>query len=142
MKTTKNLILSLALIALTASSFGQLSSIKERLFHKQPNKVEYITAEYNTSESRRIENWMYDLRSWSSNRESSDAYVAPVVSSTFTVENIDVVYEEELRLENWMTNSFDCFVSEEDLTIEAWMTTPFEAAEEIEMEDWMVDTFF
>ena len=159
MKTTKNLILSIALVALATTSFGQLPSIKDRLFKKQKNQVEYITAEY-SNENSRVENWMHDLRSWSSDKASKDAYVAPVVTSSFIIENVEVVYEEELGLEIWMTNSFECSGTEdalfleawmeapfannqidESLNIENWMIIPFEVTESIEMESWMTATW-
>ena len=158
MKTTK-LILSIALVALIAlatTSFGQLSSIKERMFNKQSNEVEFITADYKSNPNTRIESWMHDLRSWSSDRSSGDTYVAPVVIYTINVENDNVVFEEELFLESWMAAPFKSSIIDEALTLEAWMTTPFEdniidenqiletwmitpfeAAEDIEMENWM-----
>ena len=143
MKTTK-LILSIALVALTTTSFGQLSSIKERLFNKQNNKVEYITAEYSNNESSRIETWMHDLHSWASNRASRTSFEAPVVTRAIFIEHVEVIYEEELGLENWMATPFECCVGDEVLSLESWMTTPFKsefAEEELCMETWMVAPF-
>lgn len=136
MKATK-IILSIALVALATTSFGQLSSIKEKLFNKQSNEVKYITADYKSNANGRIESWMHDLRSWSSDRASGDTYVAPVVIHTINIECADVVFEEELFLESWMAAPFENNLMDEALSLEAWMTTPFEAAEEIEMEHWM-----
>ena len=141
---TKNLILSIALVALTATSFGQRSSIRERLFNKSNNQVEFITADYNSDESSRIENWMHDLRSWASNKNSRDTYSAPVVTRTIFVEQADVVYEEQLGIESWMTTPFECAVAEEELGIESWMTAPFESnltEEDLYLESWMTVPF-
>ena len=155
MKTTK-LILSIALVALATTSFAQRSSFKERLFNKQNNQIEYVSAEYSNNESSRIESWMHDLHSWASNRASRDAYIAPVVTRTIVIEQADVVYEEELGMENWMATPFESTFDEEEicvetwmvspfentivdeeLILESWMTTPFEVAEVIELEEWM-----
>ena len=138
MKKTKTLILSIALVALATTSFAQLSSIKDRLFNKQSEKVVYITADYKTNETSRIESWMHDLRSWSTNRNSRDAYVAPVVAQTFIIENADVVYEEDLGMENWMTTPFDSNVAEEEISLESWMTAPFAVKQVIKVEEWML----
>lgn len=136
MKITK-FYLSIALVALATTSFGQLSSIKERLFNKQNNNVEYISAEYNRGEESKIESWMFDLRSWSTNRASRDTYVAPVVTYCINLEYADVVFEDEINLEVWMSTPFETSLVEENQSLETWMTAPFESAEFIEKEDWM-----
>ncbi len=143
MKTSKNIILSIALVALTATSFGQLSVMKDKLFNKQKNEVEYMTTEYGNKNSR-IENWMHDLRSWSSHKASRDFYTAPVVSSSFIIENTEVIYEDEIGLENWMANTFEWSIADEELCLEAWMITPFESNdldESLEIENWMTAPF-
>ena len=141
---TKNLILGIALVALTATSFGQRSSIKERLFNKQNNQVEYSTADYSMNETSRIESWMHDVRSWASNRISRDTYKTPAVSQTIFVERIEVIYEDELHLESWMATPFESSIAEEEINLESWMATPFEssiAEEEITIESWMTTPF-
>ena len=143
MKATK-IILSIALVALATTSFGQLSSIKEKLFNKQSNEVKYITADYKSNSNGRIESWMHDLRSWSSDRASKDTYVAPVVIHTINIESADVVFEEELFLESWMTTPFKSSVAEEELNVESWMTTPFNtniAEDRLKVESWMTIPF-
>ena len=50
MRTTK-IILSIALVALTATSFGQLS-LKERISAKRNNGVAYYTVDYTTENNR------------------------------------------------------------------------------------------
>ena len=142
MKTTK-IILSIALVALTATSFGQLSSIKDRIFSKRNTEVAYYTADYK-AESSRIENWMGDLRSWASDKISRDAYEAPEVYRTIIIEQADVVYEEELGLENWMSAPFESSVAEDELFLESWMSTPFECDvcdAELGLESWMTTPF-
>ena len=72
---TKKLTLVIALVVLAATSLGQLS-FKERLFTRNNVEVAYYTAEYKTEKSK-IENWMYDLRSWTSEKVSHEVYEAP-----------------------------------------------------------------
>ncbi|MCK4747147.1 MAG: hypothetical protein KAT15_08935 [Bacteroidales bacterium] len=123
MKTTK-IIISITLVALTVISFGQMSSVKERLFSKHNADVVYYTADYQ-AENSRIENWMFDLRSWASNKITREANEAPALYRTINVDQADVVFEEELALESWMTAPFERGIVEEALTIESWMTTPW-----------------
>ena len=158
---TKNLIICITLVALTATSFGQRSVTRERLFNKHNNQIEYITAEYNYNENSRIENWIHDLPSWVSNRAARNLYVAPAVTESFFIEQVDLVYEEQLGieswmvipfefgvveekygLESWMTTPFENSLAEEEISLDPWMTIPFESNEEIEIEDWMVSAWF
>lgn len=153
MKATK-IFLSLALVALTATSFGQ-HSFKGRFSARNHNQVAYYTADYKT-ENRRLESWMHDLRCWATEKISRDVYEAPVVDQAFVVGNAEVVYEEKLGLESWMSTPFEpgfneetvileswmsqpfeTSLGEEELSVEEWMTTPFEADNAIELEDWM-----
>ena len=142
MKTTK-IILSIALVTLTATSFGQLSNFKEKLFAKRTNTVAIYTANYTNNESR-IETWMHDLRSWASERRTNDGVEAPVVAESFVIESADVVYEETLTIENWMSAPFETDVYEEALTLESWMSVPFETGvyeEALNLESWMTSPF-
>ncbi len=123
MKTTK-LFLSIALVVLTANSFSQLS-FNDRLFSKRNNEVANYTACYNAESSK----------------VSRDAYEAPEVSSPCIIAQVEVIYEDEIALESWMTAPFETGLEEEELSIESWMTAPFEAAEEIEIEEWMTTAF-
>ena len=143
MKTTK-IFLSIALVALATTSFAQRSSIKDRLFPNNTNQIEFVTADYNITESTRIENWVHDLHSWSSSKYSRNAYEAPEVSRTIFLEQVEVVYEENLELESWMTNTFECGLCEEEIFVESWMNTPFESRlveEDLFLESWMVVPF-
>ena len=142
MKTTK-LILSIALVALTATSFGQLSNFKEKMFAKRNNTVAIYTANYTNNESR-IESWMHDLRSWASDRRTSEECSAPVVAESFVIESVDVVYEEELFTETWMSAPFETDLYEEALNLESWMSAPFETdvyEEVLVLENWMTSPF-
>ena len=143
MKTTK-LFLSIALVVLTTTSFGQFSAIKMKLFAKQTNQVEYFTADYDTNENSRIESWMHDLRSWSDNNNSRDTYEASVITRTIFIETAEIIHEEETRLESWMTTPFESGVAEEDLSMESWMVAPFESSvseDDLTLEFWMTTPF-
>ena len=98
----KNLILSIILVTLTATSFGQRSSIRERLFNTHNNHIEYITTEYSSIENSRIENWIHDIPGWVINRASRNSYVTPTVTESFFIEQVDLVYEEQLGIESFI----------------------------------------
>ena len=141
MKTTK-IFLSIALVALTVTSFSQLS-LKDRLFSKRNHEVVYYTADYK-AESSKIENWMVDMRDWANSKISRSAYQAPIVSSTYIVDQVEIVYEDELGLESWMFAPFECDVCESELFLESWMTAPFESSvveNELVLESWMAEPF-
>ncbi len=142
MKTTR-IFLSIIGIALATSAFGQFSFIKERISSQRQPQVAMYTADYKKDNSR-IENWMYDLHSWATDKITKKEYEAPEVVYTFKMVSAEVVYEEELGLESWMTTPFDSGVKEEVLEIESWMTTPFENAvyeQGIVLEPWMTVPF-
>jgi hypothetical protein len=88
MKTTK-LFLSIALVALTAISFGMNKETENIVFEN-----ELV-----------VENWM----------------TRPF--ETITMEN-------ELTMEDWMTSSFGLGTELEALILESWMTTPFETTDD------------
>ena len=141
MKTAKNIILSIALVVLATSIIAQPSSRKERHINRQNKQLVYMHADYSNNESSRLENWMYDLSTWANSRVSRDVYEAPVIAEAYIVKSADVIYEEDLVLESWMTLPFESGLAEEALSIESWMTEPFEAADYIEVEDWMTEPF-
>lgn len=141
MKTTK-LILSIALVALVTTSFGQLS-LKERIFPNRNQEVAYFTADYKT-ETSKIENWMHDLRSWAVERNSGNTSDTPVVLGTIKLVQAEVVYEETMAVERWMSAPFGIGLAEEELDLESWMITPFSgsiAEEPIQLESWMASPF-
>ncbi|MCK5134344.1 MAG: hypothetical protein KAR19_01050 [Bacteroidales bacterium] len=115
MKTTK-LILSITLVALVTTSFGQLASIdghsrlnalKNRIFPNRNTEVVYSKANYE----------------------------APVVSRSIFIEQAEIIFEDDVLMENWMTAPFESSVAEEEISIESWMTAPFEAGEVVEIEE-------
>jgi len=137
MKIAKKLVFNIALLTMAAITFAQPSSRKERLSNEQTRQPVYMHTDYSPNENSRLENWMHDLSSWANSRASRDIYEAPVVAEAYFIESADVVYEGDLLIESWMTTSFECGPAEEPLTIESWMTEPFEAADHIEVEEWM-----
>ena len=76
----------------------------------------------NNTESNRIENWMHDLHSWASEKISRDTYVDPAVVRTIYIEQVEVVYNEEINLESWMVIHFESRLAE-DIEIEDWMAS-------------------
>jgi hypothetical protein len=137
MKITKEIFFSIALLTMAVITFAQPSSRKERLLNKQDHQVVYVVADYSPNESSRLESWMHDLSKWAIKRSSKDVYEVPVVTESYVIESADVVYEGEFLIESWMTTSFECGPAEEALDLESWMTEPFEAADHIEVEEWM-----
>ena len=103
MKTTK-LFLSIALVALTAISYGKIS--------EPINDCDCCPTEIVYEQELDMENWMS-------------------VPFEASVEN------EALSLESWMTTPFEASVENEVLSLESWMTTPFETTEDIEFEKCM-----
>jgi len=52
----------------------------------------------------------------------------------------EIVYEQEMDMENWMSVPFENDVMESDLNLENWMSVPFEVSVEDEvlsLESWM-----
>jgi hypothetical protein len=49
--------------------------------------------------------------------------------------------DADLSIENWMTSPFESSYADAELQIEDWMTSPFEAADQIEIESWMIGAF-
>lgn len=155
MKTTK-IFLSVALLSLATFSFGQQSSLFEKVFHGRSNKVEYITANHVTGPGR-MEMKVQELLGMNKGFAIKDE---PVVYLSYTVARADVVYEEAINTEEWMTSPFEAGLPEavisvepwmlspfdsgpieNDLSVERWMTTPFDTDENIEIESWMTTTW-
>jgi len=116
MKPIKILTFSIALLTLSAITFAQPSSRKERLSNKQAKQPVYMVADYSPNESSRLESWMHDLSSWANKKSSKDTYEVPVVTESYFVENADVVYEGDFSTESWMTTSFECGPAEEAIS--------------------------
>lgn len=135
MKTIR-LFLSIALFTLATVSFGQRTYMMERLFPNRNQQVAHLTADRQPANSR-IEFWTHDSQGWASKKVCYDIYEAPVVARTLYVEQVEILFEENLQIEAWMTTPFKSKITEKRLKVESWMITPFEAGEFIEMESWM-----
>ncbi|MFH0757478.1 MAG: hypothetical protein V2B15_09340 [Bacteroidota bacterium] len=106
MRTTK-IFLSIALVALTATSFGRIA--------ENNNRRDYNTAEMILEQELVMENWM-----------------------TIPFENSSP--DNDLCLENWMSVPFEANSIENDLCLENWMTIPFETTQENKAESWMASS--
>jgi hypothetical protein len=143
MKTTK-IITSILLVALATSAFGQLGSIKERLFPKKSAQVQFHTVDFNTGTGR-IEGWLSDINNRMSDRNPESLYETPVVYRTIYARQAEVIFENEIGMEHWMAIPFENSLAEEEVTLEEWMADPFESAtveEEVQIESWMTTPFF
>jgi hypothetical protein len=65
---------------------------------------------------------------------------SPLVIKSFTIQSVNVVYENELETENWMTESFVNEIDEVS-NVEDWMTESFSTDLETDIitEDWMTE---
>ena len=142
MKTTR-LLLSIILVALATVSFGQRSYRMERLSPDHRQQVAHFTADRH-AENSRIEIWTHNPHGRASKKVSYDISEAPVVASDFYFEQVEILYEENLQIESWMTTPFKSSVVEEELNIESWMTTPFNTnidEDRLKVESWMTTPF-
>ena len=113
MKTTKILIAAI-LVLLTASTFAQMS------------EGNYLTANFST-EMNHVEALAYNIR---------EHFVHS------TADEVDVIFEDESYIEDWMSTPFEDEIFEENLYLELWMSTPFETEENIEVEEWMTEALW
>ena len=151
MKPTKTFI-SFLLAIITATGYGQilraedqtlLEAFKNRLFPDSKNVV-FITADYTTDESGRIENWMSCMHTCVMDVVSADDEIAPVVARTIYVDCAEIIFEAGLRVENWMNTPFEAGLAEEEMSVDKWMSAPFETGmekEELVVEEWMTSPF-
>jgi len=144
MKTSK-IILSIVGIALTSITFGQLLSQNGR-------GILYNTLSYN-SDSDHLERHLYEFPE---RRAYGDQFEAPVPSlfyfepmekdidlEPWMTEPFEISYfEEDLTLEPWMTEPFEISYYEAEPSIEPWMTRPFVLEEELQVEEWMLSSWF
>ncbi|MEN8226528.1 MAG: hypothetical protein ABFS38_00130 [Bacteroidota bacterium] len=140
MKTTK-LVLSITLVALATAAIGQRTFVLERLFPDRDHQEVILTSE-NQTECSRVEFWIHNLQGKSSKKVTWDVYETPTVTQTFFVEQVEVIYEEEVGLESWMSSPFESSFAEEDIILESWMTIPFNEPEVMEIEEWMTTVWF
>lgn len=94
----------------------------------------------------RVENNVFSYTGYATDASSGNtAYHAsdatPVVLESFSVSNVEVVFEEELATETWMTEPIS--KSFESSNVEAWMTHSFaeELEPNVELEAWMTQPF-
>jgi hypothetical protein len=142
MKTAK-WILGLGMITLASVTSGQFEELAGRILPRHSEVNTYFTADYNHIDNSRIEDWMNDLHSWASDRFARKMEEPEVYMRIFS-RNIEVAYEEESTLENWMASPFETGISENELIIESWMESPFESGtieNELSIESWMVSPF-
>jgi hypothetical protein len=141
----KGIVLSIILVLMTTAAFGQLSFLKDRLLGNHNKDIVFITVDYRTEEEcSKIEEWMHDLKTWAGEKLNRDINEAPQAARIIYLERLDVVYENELCLESWMTAPFETGTAEEDVSLESWMTAPFEtgaAEEDVSLESWMTAPF-
>ena len=105
MKTTK-LFLSIALVALTAISFGM---------NGEGDRIEF-------EDELVMESWMSDPFEAMEN----DLVVENWMTRPFKT----ITMESELAMESWMTSPFGLGTELEALTLESWMTTPLVATDD------------
>ena len=102
-----------------------------------------------------VENWMtlpfetdyyeeeLSVEDWMTVPFETDYYEEELsVEDWMTVPFETDYYEEELSVEPWMTEPFEISYHEAELSIEPWMTRPFILEEEIQVEDWMLSSWF
>ena len=143
MKTIK-IFFTIALIALATAAMGQRIPLKQRLFPNKDHEVVFRHADYRV-EQNRLDTFIDRFRTWTGQMGYGYSLAhAPRVTATYHVNHVDVVYDLESSVENWMTVPFDCSVAETGPAIESWMGTSFESSleEELEsIENWMAVSF-
>ena len=143
MKTIRT-ILSIAGVALTTLTFGQLLS-------QADGSILFYTVAYN-SVNNRLEHRLdeYPERSCSGDQFEAPAaartYFVPMetdiaVESWMTSDFNSGLYEDAVQLESWMTTPFESNYYEVELLIESWMTKPFKSGDEVEVEEWMTTSW-
>jgi len=138
MKKTR-IIVSIILVGLATTSFAQLSNLKDKLSHNKTNIHPIVY----TSETAGFRDWTSDLKG-----RLGQGHVkiseSPSVTKTFSFSQVEVIYENESGLEDWMSVPFEFTRDEEDLSLEPWMTKPFHSIAEIDelkLESWMATPF-
>jgi hypothetical protein len=149
---TRKIFISFLLATLTATGYGQifgsedhalLEAFKDRLFPGSKNDV-FITVDYTTDGSGRIEAWISDVHGWVMDMVFRNDDISPVVTRTIYVDRADITFESDLRVENWMKMPFEADLAEEETKVEGWMSAPFETGveeEELVLEEWMTSPF-
>ena len=132
MKTLK-IILCIAAFWLTPVCLNQL-------FSQNNSDILYYTAFYNTGKDRVI----HQVSALPDSFNSGDQVGAPVVLRSYFVPVENMIYEEDVRLESWMSSPFENTFVEGDMPVESWMTSPFESSyqePDLVLESWMFSPF-
>ena len=142
MKATR-IILGFALIALSTAASGQRTYLLERQFPNRDNHMAILSSDQRM-ESNPVDLWIYDNNGWARKKISYKVYEAPLPSMTIYFDQYEILYEEDLQTEHWMTQPFETLLAEPALTIESWMVKPFDEIvieEELTLESWMGEPF-
>jgi hypothetical protein len=134
---SKNFIASFLLIALTATAFGQISSFRDRVHPGKKQLSPFMTAEY-SSRTSQFKAFLSDVFAVGRGDLNPDGTTEPVVLECYITDNVDISYQEEVNVENWMTEPFE---TGETLELESWMSQPFSWDEALAMESWMSAPF-
>ena len=116
----KIVAMSIMLIAISTISFSQIgnfkdflvSNVKEKFFQAEEINSTFMTVSY------------YEAAEWNE---------SPAISRTILVNSVDISYEENMEVEEWMTVPFESSL-EENITVENWMSSPFESSLEGDIE--------
>ena len=128
-QNNKIVTLSIMLIAISSVSFSQIRNIKDFLVNNVKEK--FFQADEINSNFKTV-----------SYSEAAEWNESPAISRTILVNSVDISYEENIEVEEWMRNTFENNV-ENSVEIESWMTAPFDALieDDIKVENWMNDPF-
>lgn len=112
----------------TAIGYGQglLAEGAAKLFNALTTK--------NTSEQTMFHTVAYSGQAG----RNAEREFSPEVVRSFSVEAVEITFEQEVKSEDWMTESFADNV-EEGIEVEAWMTSPISESLEmpVSVETWM-----
>ncbi len=125
MKTTK-LLISIALVALTALSYGRIA--------ENNNRRDNNTAEMIVEQELVMENWM--AVPFGNSDLESDLDLEHWMAVPFEIGDEN----KDLCLENWMSVPFVANSIENDLCLENWMMIPFETTRDNKAESWMASS--
>ena len=134
MKTTK-LFLSIALVTLTITAFGNYNSSIETVYESELSLESWMITPFESAvleEALSLESWMvapFENAVSEEDLAMESWMVAPFESN---------ISEEDLAMELWMEAPFASCMAEEGLVLEPWMSTPFNAGNEICVESWMI----
>jgi hypothetical protein len=112
------------------------------LLSGQAFQAEYITTGYHHT-SGRVERFFNRLADRSEPMDGK-GYGEPVFYMSYVVDRNNIVHENELSVEDWMTSPFDWALQENELVVEPWMEAPFESGlrePKLAVESWMTRPF-